>query len=134
MKVKITEITPNKKGELYARCRTVEADDEIFVKLLRDSQYEVGEEVDLSWEESGLKASTGVPIMQEVVKPVHIDENGEKQETPDRFSIPDTQYLIGLLETMAVSMFEAADIDMDLEMIRMLATERAVKNMERGQL
>ena len=116
----------------YAECVT-EKGDRVIIKMMDPSQHQVGDEVNW-WTEYAATKQDGTMVYEEVVAPAYIDKDGNKQEAPERGSIPDTQYIIGFLEALAVSVFEAAEIEMDLETIKMLAADRAVKNMERGQL
>jgi len=116
----------------YADCVTV-AGDRVIVKMMDPGQHKVGEEVNW-WTEYAATKEEGTILYEEVAAPSYIDQDGNKQEAPERGSIPDTQYIIGFLEALAVSVFEAANIEMDLETIKMLAADRAVKNMQRGQL
>jgi hypothetical protein len=116
----------------YAECVT-EKGDRVIIKMMDPSQHNVGEEADW-WTEYAATKQDGTIIYEEVVAPAYIDKDGNKQEAPERGSIPDTQYIIGFLEALAVSVFDAANIEMDLETIKMLAADRAVKNMQRGQL
>ncbi len=116
----------------WADCLT-EKGDRVVIKMMDPSQHQVGDEVNW-WTDYAATKEDGTMVYEEVVAPTYIDEDGNKQEPPERGSIPDTQYIIGFLEALAVSVFEAANIEMDLETIKMLAADRAVKNMERGQL
>lgn len=114
----------------WADCST-DRGDRVLIKMIDPSKHKVGEEVDW-WTEYAATRADGAIAYTETPTPKCIDQDGNKQEAPERGSIPDTQYIIGFLEALTVSVFEAADIKMDLEMIKMLAADRAVKNMERG--
>jgi hypothetical protein len=116
----------------FADCVT-EKGDRVIIKMMDPSQRKLGEAVDW-WTDYAATKEDGTMVYEEVVAPAYIDKGGNKREAPERGSIPDTQYIIGFLEALAVSVFEAAEIEMDLETIKMLAADRAVKNMERGQL
>ena len=114
----------------WADCST-DRGDRVLIKMIDPSQHQVGEEVDW-WTEYAATKEDGTIAYTETPAPTCIDQDGNKQEAPERGSIPDTQYIIGFLEALTVSVFEAADIKMDLEMIKLLAADRAVKNMEQG--
>jgi len=114
----------------WADCST-DRGDRVLIKMIDPSKHKVGEEVDW-WTEYAATRADGTIAYTEIPAPTCIDQDGNKQEAPERGSIPDTQYIIGFLEALTVSVFEAADIKMDLEMIKLLAADRAVKNMERG--
>lgn len=119
------------KGE-FADCVTLKGN-RVIIRMMDPSQHKVGEEL-FWWTEYAATKEDGTIIYEEVVAPSYIDQDGNKQEAPEPWSIPDTQYIIGFLEALAVSVFDAANIEMDLETIKMLAADRAVKNMQRGQL
>ena len=116
----------------WADCLT-EQGDRVLIKMIDPSQHKVGDEANW-WTEYTATKEDGTMAYTEVPAPAYVDQDGNRQEPPERGSMPDTQYIIGFLEALAVSVFEAANIEMDLETIKMLAAERAVKNMERGQL
>jgi hypothetical protein len=106
--------------------------DNAVIKALDPSKYEVGNEYDRVWTDYHSTKEDGRIVYQEKLAPTYIDEDGEVAEMPEMGSMPDTQYIIGFLEALAVSVFEAANIDMNLESIKMVAAARAAKNMERG--
>jgi hypothetical protein len=87
--------------------------DDAVIKALDPSKYEVGNEYGWVWTDYHSTKEDGRIVYQEKETPTCIDE---------------------FLEALAVSVFEAANIDMSLESIKMLAAARAAKNMERGNL
>jgi len=113
------------KGQ-YADCVTA-AGDRVIVKMMDPGQHKVGEEVNW-WTEYAATKEDGTTLYEEVVAPMYIDEDGNKGEAPEHNQFSREEYLIALLEVMSVAVFESAEIQMDLEGIRLLATAQAAKN------
>jgi len=110
----------------YADCVTA-AGDRVIVKMMDPGQHKVGEEVNW-WTEYAATKADGTTLYEEVVAPTYIDEDGNKGEAPEHNQFSREEYLIALLEVMSVAVFESAEIQMDLEGIRLLATAQAAKN------
>jgi hypothetical protein len=102
--------------------------DDAIVKALNPSKYEVGQEYNGILADYHSTKEDGRIVYEEKEAPVLIDRDGEAQIAPKVEEFSKEEYLIALVEVMAVAVFDSAKIDMDLEGIRLLATAQAAKN------
>ena len=111
----------------WADCLTEQGDRVIIKMMLSCTPPKVGDEVNW-WTEYTATKEDGTMVYEEGVVPTYIDEDGNKGEAPELNQFSREEYLIALLEVMSVAVFESAEIQMDLEGIRLLATAQAAKN------
>ena len=110
----------------WADC-TTENGDRVIIKMLDSSQHKVGEQVNWNTEYAATKPD-GTIAYTEIPAPTCIGQDGNQVPVPECDQFSQQEYLIALVEVMAVAVFEAAEIKMDLEAIRLLATAQAAKN------
>jgi rhamnogalacturonyl hydrolase YesR len=102
--------------------------DEAIIKALNPSKYEVGQEYNGILADYHSTKEDGRIAYEEKEAPVFIDRDGKVGIAPKVEEFSKEEYLIALVEVMAVAVFDSAKIDMDLEGIRLLATAQAAKN------
>lgn len=102
--------------------------DEAIVKALDPNKYEIGQEYGGILADYHSTKEDGRIAYEEKEAPVFIDRDGEVQIAPKVEEFSKEEYLIALVEVMAVAVFDSAKIEMDLEGIRLLATAQAAKN------
>lgn len=141
MNIKVLE----KNGEwIKVQVQRGEESDDAAIKAIDPAKYEVGQEYKgvqaeyRSTQESGLvtyeEKSPLKDTNSEEKSPLkYTDEEGNSVQIAEIGTIPDTAYIIGFLEALAVVTFEAAGIEMDVDKISMVAASRAARHMQKGQ-
>jgi len=131
MNIKVLE----KNGEwIKVQVQRGEESDDAAIKAIDPAKYEVGQEYKGVQAEYRSTQESGLVTYEEKSPLKYTDREGNSVQIAEIGTIPDTAYIIGFLEALAVVTFEAAGIEMDLDKISMVAASRATKHMQKGQL
>ena len=131
MNIKVLE----KNGEwIKVQVQRGEESDDAAIKAIDPAKYEVGQEYKGVQAEYRSTQESGLVTYEEKSPLKYTDREGNSVQIAEIGTIPDTAYIIGFLEALAVVTFEAAGIEMDLDKISMVAASRAAKHMQKGQL
>lgn len=131
MNIKVLE----KNGEwIKVQVQRGEESDDAAIKAIDPAKYEVGQEYKEVQAEYRSTQESGLVTYEEKSPIKHTDKEGNSVQIAEIGTIPDTAYIIGFLEALAVVTFEAAGIEMDVDKISMVAASRAARHMQKGQL
>tara|TARA_R110002096_G_scaffold194030_2_gene376129 strand:- start:182 stop:577 length:396 start_codon:yes stop_codon:yes gene_type:complete len=131
MNIKVLE----KNGEwIKVQVQRGEESDDAAIKAIDPAKYEVGQEYKGVQAEYRSTQESGLVTYEENSPIKYTDKEGNSVQIAEIGTIPDTAYIIGFLEALAVVTFEAAGIEMDVDKISMVAASRAARHMQKGQL
>jgi hypothetical protein len=130
MNIKVLE----KNGEwIKVQVQRGEESDDAAIKAIDPAKYEVGQEYKGVQAEYRSTQESGLVTYEEKSPLKDTDKEGNPVQIAEIGTIPDTAYIIGFLEALAVVTFEAAGIEMDVDKISMVAASRAARHMQKGQ-
>tara|TARA_R100001463_G_scaffold31954_1_gene71853 strand:- start:3384 stop:3779 length:396 start_codon:yes stop_codon:yes gene_type:complete len=130
MNIKVLE----KNGEwIKVQVQRGEESDDAAIKAIDPAKYEVGQEYKEVQAEYRSTQESGLVTYEEKNPIKYTDNEGNSVQIAEIGTIPDTTYIIGFLEALAVVTFEAAGIEMDVDKISMVAASRAAKHMQKGR-